>query len=91
MEPKRKTSGTQRSALTTLGARIRLERQYKGWTQKDLATASGLGVDAIANLESDARAASEAECASVASALGITVVQLTRGKPGPIATRRGVG
>lgn len=43
-------------ALRILGARIAMERDLRGWTQKELAEASGINLRMIKRIESGERA-----------------------------------
>lgn len=88
--PNRHISGTQPIA-STLGGRVRLERQRKGWTQAELASATGSTVDAIARLEIGELAMSEADLARVAAALGTTIAALAQAPNAAGMTKRGVG
>ena len=90
MKPNPK-SGVQRIALT-LGARVRFERQQRGWTQRELAEASGVSLARIAAIEADQSAPSIGDIALVAAALGVLVVSLARAEQSDVAvTKRGVG
>lgn len=90
MKPNTK-SGVQRIALT-LGARVRFERQQRGWTQRELATESGVSIDRVAAIEADQSAPSIGDIALIAAALGVSVVSLARAEQSDAAvTKRGVG
>ncbi len=86
MNQKRKVSGVQRVAL---GVRIRFERQRKGWTQADLASASGFTVDDIAGFESGAATPSMTDALQIATSMGMSLETLCA-EPRS-ATRRGIG
>jgi transcriptional regulator with XRE-family HTH domain len=87
----RRSSGTQ-PIMTSFGGRIRFERQSKGWSQADLAKASGLSSDDVARIENGEEAVSFAIALRVAAALGVTVAQLAHAAPDASRmTRRGVG
>lgn len=73
-----------------LGARIRFERQCKGWTQTDLARESGFTVDEIARFEGGQSTPSEADAERIAASMGLTLGELCSEKR-KNATRRGVG
>lgn len=88
--PNRHISGTQPIAAT-LGGRIRLARQRKGWTQAELASATGTTVDAIARLETGELALSETDVTRVAAALGTTITELAQPTSQAGMTKRGIG
>jgi len=84
-------SGVQRIALT-VGARVRFERQQRGWTQHELAQASGVSLERVAAIEADQSAPSIGDIALIAAALGVSVVALARAEQSDAAvTKRGVG
>jgi len=84
-------SGTRRIALT-IGARVRFERQQRGWTQYQLAEASGVSLERVAAIEHDQSAPSIGDLALLAAALGVSIVSLARAEQSQAAvTRRGVG
>ena len=87
MIQKRTISGVQRIAL---GARIRNERQRHGWTQNELAEASGFTVDDIARFESGQATPSETDAQRIAASMGMTLEALCSDRS-INATRRGVG
>jgi len=90
MKPNTK-SGVQRIALT-VGARVRFERQQRGWSQQALAETSGVSVDRVAAIEADQSAPSIGDIALLAAALGVSVVALARAEQSEAAvTKRGVG
>jgi transcriptional regulator with XRE-family HTH domain len=86
-EDKRKSSGVQRVAL---GARIRFERQRKGWTQAQLADASGFMIDEIARFESGQATPSMSDAERLAASMEMTLEALCS-DGAKNATRRGVG
>ncbi|HEY2370422.1 MAG TPA: helix-turn-helix transcriptional regulator [Polyangiaceae bacterium] len=86
MDDQRRSSGVQRVAL---GARIRFERQRKGWTQTDLARESGFTVEEIARFESAQATPSEGDAERIAAAMGMALTELCRERAH--GTRRGVG
>ncbi|HEY1955985.1 MAG TPA: helix-turn-helix transcriptional regulator [Polyangiaceae bacterium] len=92
MKPNQKghTSGTQPIAFT-LGGRVRLERQRKGWSQAELATAIGMTPDALAQLETGETMLTRADVDRITAALGITVEQLVTPPNVSGMTKRGVG
>lgn len=85
------SSGMRRIALT-VGARVRFERQQRGWTQNELAEASGVSIDRVAAIEADQSAPSIGDIALIAAALGVSVVALARAEQSDASvTKRGVG
>jgi transcriptional regulator with XRE-family HTH domain len=83
-------SGMRRIALT-VGARVRFERQQHGWTQNELADASGVSIDHIAAIETD-QSQSIGHVALIAAALGVSVFSLASAEQSdPTVTKRGVG
>ena len=74
-----------------LGARVRFERQKKGWTQDALAQASGFTVAEIAAFESGQATPSDADMQRFAESLGIDAHELRRDDSVSSRTRRGVG
>lgn len=88
---RRYESGTQ-PITTTLGGRIRFERQVKGWTQTQLAEASGLTREEIARIEGGEETASLETAKRIAAALEITMGQLAHAAPDATRmTKPGVG
>ena len=87
MDDQRRISGVQRVAL---GARIRFERQRKGWTQAELARASGFTVDDIARFESGQATPSLDDAERIAASMEMTLEALCSDQARN-ATRRGVG
>lgn len=86
--PNRLESGTQPIALA---GRIRMERQSKGWTQRQLAAALGTSLELVARMETGELTATDEDVRRIAVALGITVEQL-RAQPNISGmTKRGVG
>jgi transcriptional regulator with XRE-family HTH domain len=82
----------EHATTTRLGRRIRYERQSKGWTQAQLATASGLQAEDIARFERGEDAPSVDAAQRIAAALGVTVRYLTHSVlESPNVTKRGVG
>ena len=89
--PNRHRSGA-RPIASTLGGRIRFERQAKGWTLEQLASASGSTPDAIARIEAAESAPSEADVERIAAALGLSVDQLAfYFAPSESVTKPGIG
>jgi transcriptional regulator with XRE-family HTH domain len=66
--------------VTTVGERVLVARENKGWTQGDLATAVGMTQDKISRIENDDRRMVTVELARVAMALGVDVDELVFGK-----------
>lgn len=67
-------------SMTTFGQRLRAARIRRGWTQSELAKASGLTQSAIGNYESGHRAGPNgAALVDLATALGISPEWLQRG------------
>ncbi len=64
-----------------VGDRIRLARQTKGWTQVELAEASGLSSNYVARLERGELGASLYVASKIAEALGLTLDGLTQAPP----------
>jgi len=90
-DPNDRRSGKQR-ITSVQGGRIRFERQIKGWTQADLAAASGLSVEYVARLERGEEKATTADATSIAGALGVSVGALAHAAPDETRmTKRGVG
>ena len=87
MDDQRRISGVQRVAL---GARIRFERQRKGWTQAELARESGFSVDDIARFESGQATPSMDDAERIAASMGTTLSAMCSVR-NDNATRRGVG
>jgi ribosome-binding protein aMBF1 (putative translation factor) len=58
---------------SSVGERIRVARQHKGWTQVELADASGLSSNYVARLERGELGASLFVAMRIAEALGITL------------------
>jgi ribosome-binding protein aMBF1 (putative translation factor) len=78
---------------TSVGERIRVARQHKGWTQVELADASGLSSNYVARLERGELGASLFVAMRIADALGITLDGLAQ-SPAPAAkttTKRRAG
>lgn len=61
---------------TVVGERIRTARQHRGWTQVELAEASGLSGNYIARLERGELGASLFVASRIAEALGTTIDKL---------------
>ena len=90
MKPNTK-SGVRRIALT-VGARVRFERQKHGWSQQDLAAASGISLDRVAAIESDQSAPSIGDVALIAAAFGVSVFSLASAEQSDVTvTKRGIG
>jgi transcriptional regulator with XRE-family HTH domain len=62
-----------------LGERIRTVRDIRGWTQKDLASRSGLNGTDLADIELGLRYPSLEELGAIARCLGIPVSDLLAG------------
>jgi len=90
MKPNTK-SGVRRIAIT-VGARVRFERQQRGWSQRVLATESGVPLERLAAIESDQCAPAIGDIALIAAALGASVFSLARADQSDVtATKRGIG
>jgi transcriptional regulator with XRE-family HTH domain len=79
---------------SSVGERIRLARQHKGWTQVELADAAGLSSNYVARLERGELGASLFVASRLADALGTTVDGLTQTHTGTHArttTKRRAG
>ncbi len=75
---------SQADPLDTFSHRLRNARVLQGWTQKDLAVASGLSQSAIGNYESGQRAQpSSRALLSLTQALGVQPLWLSSGE-GPM-------
>jgi XRE family aerobic/anaerobic benzoate catabolism transcriptional regulator len=72
------------SFLARAGARVRAERNVRGWTQAELARRSGMSVRFLADFERGEGNASLVRVAEVAAALGVSVATLVGGL-GPAA------
>ena len=59
------------------GSNLQRLRRLKGWTQQDLADASGIHQVSIARLEKDRHVAGAHTMARLADALGATIAELT--------------
>ena len=66
---------------STVGERIRVARQTKGWTQVELAEAAGLSSNYVARLERGELGASFFVATRIAEALGITLDVLATAQP----------
>jgi UDP-N-acetylglucosamine 1-carboxyvinyltransferase len=79
---------------SSVGERIRRGRQHKGWTQVELAEASGLSSNYVARLERGELGASLFVASRLAEALGTTLDGLAQAHTGTHArttTKRRVG
>ena len=79
---------------STVGERIRVARQQRGWTQVELAEAAGLSSNYVARLERGELGASLFVAMRIAEALGITLDVLAQAQAAPAArttTKRRVG
>ena len=65
--------------LQAFGSKVRKRRQAKGFSQRDLAYASGLHRTYIADVERGARNSSMGSIARIANALQISISDLCRG------------
>ncbi len=71
---------------STVGERIRVARQHKGWTQVELADAAGLSSNYVARLERGELGASLFVAMRLAEALGITLDVLAQAQAAPART-----
>lgn len=71
---------------STVGERIRVSRQQKGWTQVELAEAAGLSSNYVARLERGELGASLFVAMRIADALGITLDVLAQAHVAPART-----
>ncbi len=65
--------GDSHEFASTVGERIRVARQQKGWTQVELADAAGLSSNYVARLERGELGASLFVAMKIAEALGVTL------------------
>ena len=73
---------------TSVGERIRVARQHKGWTQVELADAAGLSSNYVARLERGELGASLFVAMRIAEALGITLDGLVQSPSAPKTTTK---
>ena len=73
-----------KSALLTLGQRIRACRKILSWTQEDLAAASEIDRSYIGGVERGGRNLTFTVLCRICRALGCDVAELTKGIPGPV-------
>jgi transcriptional regulator with XRE-family HTH domain len=74
-------TSTNKHLLVTLGQRIRAARKAIGWTQEDLADASGLDRSYIGGIERGERNISFISLCQIAKALRQDIASLTVGIP----------
>jgi UDP-N-acetylglucosamine 1-carboxyvinyltransferase len=87
------TEDNSQDFASSVGERIRLARQQKGWTQVELAEAAGLSSNYVARLERGELGASLFVAARLAEALGTTLDGLAQsgGAPARTTTKRRAG
>ena len=78
-------------AEASVGARIRAHRQERGWTQDQLAAATGVSRSAVAQWETDRAGQLRDNISRIAEALGITVELLLHGEASREASRADSG
>jgi transcriptional regulator with XRE-family HTH domain len=78
-------------ALPSVGARIRTYRQERGWTQDQLAAATGVSRSAVAQWETDRAGQLRDNISRIAAALGINVEVLLHGPASREAARADSG
>ncbi|HEY1955234.1 MAG TPA: helix-turn-helix transcriptional regulator [Polyangiaceae bacterium] len=78
---------------STVGERIRVARQQRGWTQVELAEAAGLSSNYVARLERGELGASLFVAMRIAEALGLGLDVLAQAQPAATrtTTKRRVG
>jgi transcriptional regulator with XRE-family HTH domain len=69
------------SRSDTVGSRIRSLRRAKGWTQDQLAAATGVSRSAVAQWETDRAGQIRANLSRIAECLGVSVEVLLHGAP----------
>ena len=77
--------------LPSVGARIRDYRRQQGWTQDQLAIATGVSRSAVAQWETDRAGQLRDNISRIAAALGITVEVLLHGPAARAAARADSG
>lgn len=65
--------------MTTLGQRLREQRESMGWTQTDVAKLSGINSMAVSHFECDRREPSIRNAVKLCKALNVSMDWLTRG------------
>jgi len=73
-------SDSQRSAMDTIGKRIKYFRESKNWTQERLADEAGVSKSFISEVENDRRNPSAGKLLDIASVLGASLDFIMTGK-----------
>ena len=79
------------NAAPSVGIRIRDFRRQQGWTQEQLASATGVSRSAVAQWETDRAGQLRDNISRIAEALGITVETLLHGPATRTAARADTG
>lgn len=75
---------TDQQAARNVGRQIRAERSFRGLTQRQLASDSGLSVDTVQRIESGERMAHLDQLFALARALGVDAQEIMRRAQGRV-------